>query len=106
MKYKIIDKATCKELDYSKYALTAYGDVLCLANGFVLMNKTDFHIILGDWNLVAKKLPFEKNWVNLWLEIDKPTCGYYFNGNWYYANGIQINCKIIAWVEMVSYYKP
>ena len=44
MKYKIIDKATKKELDYSKYALTAYGDVLCLTNGYVLLNKQDFII--------------------------------------------------------------
>ena len=44
MKYKIIDKATKKELDYSKYALTAYGDVLSIPNGLVLSNSSDFII--------------------------------------------------------------
>lgn len=56
MKYKIIDKATNKELDYSKYALTAYGDVLCLTNGLVLLNKDDFiiEIVDADFNKITQ----------------------------------------------------
>jgi len=44
MKYKIIDKATGKELDYSKYGLTYAGDVICYTNMLVLLNKQDFII--------------------------------------------------------------
>lgn len=45
MKYRIFDKATKKEIDYSKYGITSYGDVICYKSQIVMLNSSDFEIM-------------------------------------------------------------
>jgi hypothetical protein len=67
-------------------------------------NNVEFNTRL-DWVLVSSgKFPSNGVWVNLFLDINKPTVGYINGGFWYYASGIKINSEVIAWVDMPSYH--
>ena len=67
MIYRIFDKATGKEIDYTKYGLTNFGDVICYKNQLVMLNKSDFIIMSGhdikkDFNSKEYQLQLLQNY--------------------------------------------
>ena len=51
MKYKIFDKETGKELDYSKYAVLNTGDAVCLTNGLVSLSSDTYFEVMSEHDI-------------------------------------------------------